>query len=162
VLAESVLFTYCHAAFSVWDITNMAACIFSLPLPSEANPAGINTRDWAGFRLKIEASLRMAVQIFVVKYPANDLHFDGRYDTAWYTFKLAENRLATDPRDKVYSLLALSSTGVEADYSKYPEMIYHDFCQVGVRSSASQRVAQACWKLWKSNVKTSDMDCGLE
>lgn len=48
----------------------------------------------------------------------------GPYIAWWKIFTHAWPLAATDPRDKVYSMLGLIDIGVEADYSKSPETIY--------------------------------------
>lgn len=55
---------------------------------------------------------------------------DEPYIAAWRVFESSLRLLATDPRDKVYSLTGLMDIGIEADYSKSPKTIYSEVADI--------------------------------
>ena len=126
VLAEYVVFICGRAKFSYLDLAEIVAWL-SL-LPASAMPADFDWGSWLSLRdacvtclIEPMRSFRLVLTLDKVK------RSHGPYIAAWNILTHAWPLAATDPRDKVYSMLGLLDIGFEADYSKSPETIY---CEV--------------------------------
>ncbi|KAN0115561.1 HET domain containing protein [Hyaloscypha variabilis] len=123
VLANHVIFFCGRVGFEYLDIRTIWK--WMAKLSAEAKPAAIDWGDWLSFRTDFGKVFMSPMKTSILKLEAKVISRSaGPYLAAWLTFKVACSLLATDSRDKVYSLLGLMDIGIQADYSKPPELVY--------------------------------------
>jgi Heterokaryon incompatibility protein (HET) len=133
VLAKEVLFVCGRRANFGYSVLKEIG-LWLNSLPSAAKPADVDWVTWSAFRFMVWGSFKVQMKIWSLAVTSDDtLSSDKAYSRAWKIFEFASLLAAADPRDKVYSLLGLMSIGIEADYSKAPEMIYREVAAIMFR-----------------------------
>jgi hypothetical protein len=95
---------------------------------TQSFPTAVDSQEWVRFRTAYNMSL---VGFFTFGYggvsqerPTSDS--EEVHLQAWKMLQRAKHLVATDPLDKVYSLLGLINIAIEVDYTKAAEDIYRD------------------------------------
>ena len=126
LLAEDVVLLCGPTALNFHQIYTVFSWLMSVL--SSSSPTAVDWQEWLGFRTAYNMSL---VGFFTFGYerihperPTSDS--EGVHLQAWKTLQRAKHLFATDPLDKVYSLLGLINIGLEVDYTKAAEDVYRD------------------------------------
>jgi Heterokaryon incompatibility protein (HET) len=127
VLAKMVVFICGQAMFRFLDAASVSRWLWSIP--DQIKPDAVSWGPWTKFKNRLSSSFANPMSSFVLATKLHDNVYgtEGPYGGPWKFFSFSWSLNATDPRDKVYSLLGLANIGIEVDYSKSPEMVYHDF-----------------------------------
>jgi hypothetical protein len=75
--------------------------------------------------------MSVAARAFILKGTLNEIiPSEEPYSEAWRIFTFTRYLIASDPRDKIYSLLGLIRIGIDADYSKTVEKLYLEVSRI--------------------------------
>lgn len=129
MLAELVVFMCGPAMFTYSHLRKIYVWLGSLSASVKSDV--VDWGAWLSFKHAVWSSLDVSMRGFALKVRSDDiLREHGPYIAAWNILTYAWPLAATDPRDKAYSLLGLINIGIEADYSKSPEMVYHEVATI--------------------------------
>ncbi|KAN0089070.1 HET domain containing protein [Hyaloscypha variabilis] len=129
VLAQISIFLCGRTAFHYQNLENIGRWASSIRF--QAKPTVLSPTDWLKFQLRLGACLEMPMRAYYLILKNDDtLRSAGPHAAAWEVFKFTWPLHATDPRDKVYSIAGLTHIGIKPDYSKPPEIVYHDLAAI--------------------------------
>jgi hypothetical protein len=123
VFAEQVLF-FCGAAALTYEDILVIYLWFDSKLPAPC-PSTVSEIDWHVFILFLESAFSAPARTYVLRRTLDEILASERpYLKAWSILKYSHDLVASDPRDKIYSLLGIIRLGIEPDYSKTAETLY--------------------------------------
>jgi hypothetical protein len=138
-LPEQVVLFCGQAAITLRDIDEINFWFDSHPLPP--SPLPVSFADWQYLTRGLKFALGKPMTIILMIVRLNGLlSSEQPYSAAWRIFRRACRLAATDPRDKIYSLLGLVKIGIDVDYSKPVESLYREVAGV-----MFERVAMHEW-----------------
>jgi hypothetical protein len=128
VLAKRVTFFLGKEAFGYDDISEIAKGFIA---SDGTYPSTVIDFHWTVFRDVLMTSLRVPFRSLLLRKTLKTiLSPEQPYSQAWKILNGTLHLLASDPRDKIYSLLALLNIGIEADYFKPVQVVYLELAQI--------------------------------
>ena len=129
VLSKDVLLV-CPSGSLHFDILNSISLLFHAAIRSVAKPESLSSVGWAhisSIPWPYVTAMGSSKLLTLSDHPPHDPATVSR--TNWTISTVAGQYDATDPRDHIYGLLALSNIGIEPDYrpSKSLGQVYEDY-----------------------------------
>jgi hypothetical protein len=133
VLAKGVIFFCGQATFGHTCIQRNKIWLEALSL--QVKPDGIGWAYWMLSREGFDDSMLEPMRSYAIQIARHNVLPTVRpFEMAWRILNQARYLHATDPRDKIFSLLGIIDVGIEVDYSKAVESIY---CELAEEMCAS-------------------------
>jgi hypothetical protein len=89
--------------------------------------------EWSLFQRHLYSSILIPLRAAILAKnigSGKTVPTEDPYKEAWQTLQSTRDMLASDPRDKIYSLLGLVRIGIDADYSKTVQALYLEVAQI--------------------------------
>lgn len=129
VLAKQVLFLCGAEGFQYNDIRDLSYWLDSTP--DASYHSSLSESDWINFKTYLDLALSEPLKAWVLAVQLRKHSFDEEPQAQfWQALMYARRMIASDPRDKIYSLLSLVQVGVSADYSKTVQALYLEVAQI--------------------------------
>jgi Heterokaryon incompatibility protein (HET) len=130
VLAQKVLFLCGTEGFRYNDIMVLFGWLNSIP--DTTYHSTVSDSDWNNFKSYFDLALDVPLRALVLaeQLRRKDLPNEEPYLRFWRTLMYARRMIASDPRDKIYSLLSLVQISVNADYSKTVQALYLEVARI--------------------------------
>jgi hypothetical protein len=129
VFAKDVLFLCGKNAFIYDDISEIASAFVAFP--DGAYPSTVVEFHWDICKDLLMTTLAMPLRSLMFRKTLDTaLSSKQPYSQAWKILVGTCDLAASDPRDKIYSLLGLLNIGIEADYSKPVQAVYLELAQI--------------------------------
>jgi len=116
-----------RATFRDTDITQIGSWLAKHS--TRTIPKSIHFATWFDFEVSFNNAFRVPTQPLALAVGVKNV-FDAKKPDAWALFKSASSLWATGPRDQLYSLLGLVDIRIEADYSKFSEVVYPELATI--------------------------------